>query len=108
MSAFYTAFNTWAKTATEADVLAILESDADVETMTATKFDVTSDDHLKDAKSFKPCEEEEVDDDDDSDDDDATVDPGVTSEGKDVENHAHSLSLAAHTSLITVVLCLLL
>ena len=55
MNAFYAEFDTWARTATEADVLAILESDTNVETMTATKFDVTSDDHLKDAKIFKPC-----------------------------------------------------
>ena len=55
MNAFYAEFDTWARTATEANVLAILESDTNVETMTATKFDVTSDDHLKDAKIFKPC-----------------------------------------------------
>ena len=41
MTAFYAAFDAWAVTATQADVLAILESDADIRAMTATAFDAS-------------------------------------------------------------------
>jgi hypothetical protein len=39
MDAFYSAFHAWATTATESDVLAILESDEDVEAMYSDVFD---------------------------------------------------------------------
>ena len=39
MDAFYAEFNAWARTATESDVLAILEPEDDVETMIADVFD---------------------------------------------------------------------
>jgi hypothetical protein len=52
MTAFYAAFDAWAVTATQADVLAILESDADIRAMTATAFDASQ---SVDGAAHDPC-----------------------------------------------------
>ena len=52
MTAFYAAFDAWAVTATQADVLAILESDADIRAMTATAFDASQG---VDGTAHDPC-----------------------------------------------------
>jgi hypothetical protein len=52
MAEFYAAFDAWAVTATQADVLAILESDADIRAMTATAFDASQ---SVDGAAHDPC-----------------------------------------------------
>ena len=67
IAAFYAEFDAWAKTATESDVLAILESDAAVEAQTTTAFDVATADFLAEGiqaaatcgAAETPAEEEE-------------------------------------------------
>ena len=46
ITAFYTEFDAWAKTATENDILADLRSDADVVLQTNSTFDITTEDFL--------------------------------------------------------------
>ena len=67
IAAFYAEFDAWAKTASESDVLAILESDAAVEAQTTTAFDVATADFLAEGiqaaatcgAAETPAEEEE-------------------------------------------------
>jgi len=53
MTTFYAAFDAWAKTATKADMLAMLETDAAINNMTAVKIDITAPTFL--AKGIEPC-----------------------------------------------------
>ena len=52
MHKFYEEFDGWAKTATESDVLSILESQSDVDTATAGTFDLST---ATSGSSFDPC-----------------------------------------------------
>ena len=57
ITAFYTEFDAWAKTATENDILAILESDADVVSQTNSTFDIATEDFLsKGIQAAETCD----------------------------------------------------
>ena len=57
ITAFYDEFDAWAKTASEDDVVAILESDADVEAQASSTFDIATEDFLSEGiPAAETCE----------------------------------------------------
>ena len=60
VDAFYAEFDAWAVSATETSVLAVLESNENIETQIAVTIDVTGDDFLKTGVSVDGCTEDGV------------------------------------------------
>ena len=57
ITAFYDEFDAWAKTASEDDVVAILESDADVAAQASSTFDIATEDFLSEGiPAAETCE----------------------------------------------------